>query len=182
MGGQQSAGGEAPEPEVARGREADHSLRRLKVDHSAVLAAAAALLGATIGAIVTVIVTGQQIDAQDRSAVREQRQAAYAEVLVSSDAYWAAILDYNEIADQPLPADLEKLETAQDAFRQDHAVVDLLAGDEVVGRAGALYDALREAVLVATDPARNEQAWDESVTNVVEHRSALIEAARDELN
>jgi hypothetical protein len=141
MGGQQSAGGEAPEPEVARGREADHSLRRLKVDHSAVLAAAAALLGA----IVTVIVTGQQIDAQDRSAVCEQRQAAYAEVIVSSDAYWAAILDYKRFADQPLPADLEKLETAQDAFRQDHAVVDLLAGDEVVERAGALYDALRDA-------------------------------------
>jgi hypothetical protein len=76
MGGQQSAGGEAPEPEVARGARQTHSLRRLKVDHSAVLAAAAALLGASIGAIVTVIVTGQQIDAQDRSAVREQRQAA----------------------------------------------------------------------------------------------------------
>lgn len=140
-----SGSSEAAEPLTSQAvRPGGRGETRLRLDWNAVLALVAALLGAGIGAVVTVIVTGRQINASDRAALRERRQVAYAELILSADEYLSALDGYADIALQPLPEDAAQLERAQATFRQDLTLVVLLGSHEVRLEAIALQDELSE--------------------------------------
>jgi hypothetical protein len=156
---------------------------RLSLAWQVILPALAALLGAGIGATATVLVTSQQIAAGDRAALREQRQAAYAEVTVSALQYLTATDTYEVAAATDLPRDLAGLKAAKQAFFSGLGATVLLGDDAVRDAAIHMQDALldRDVDVVATRSEEGRQTSESTRAAAVSAINDFIRTARDEL-
>lgn len=109
---------ESPEPDST-----DHRITMWV----AAISAAAAILGATVGGVVTYATTSAQISAGQKSAERDIRKSAYADFTVAAERCREIVDDIYAARSQPVSLETaDRYDKAYNELREKRTVVNLL--------------------------------------------------------